>query len=144
MSSVSSIVRYNCAGLDIHSRIIVATVGITDPNTNGTEYHQKSFGTLNSDLQCLAKWLLTYNCTDVCMESTGKYWIPPANVLEDFGIHFTLSHPKYVRAIKGKKQTRKIQNGFVSFINTIFLEDLLFLQRRFVSYVRSLVITSNL
>jgi transposase len=37
------------------------------------------------------------------MESTGKYWIPVFNMLEQSGIRVFLTHPKYVKAIKGKK-----------------------------------------
>ena len=40
------------------------------------------------------------------MESTGKYWIPVFNILEDH-VHVILTHPKYVRAIKGKKTDKK-------------------------------------
>lgn len=101
------VVRFNCAGLDVHSKLIVATVGITDAATMITEYHQKEFGTLNPDLNELARWLLSYECKEVCMESTGKYWIPPFNVLESYGITTTLAHPKYTRAIKGKKTDKK-------------------------------------
>lgn len=47
-----------------------------------------------------------YNCKDVCMESTGKYWIPIFNILEDT-CHVVITHPKYVRAIPGKKTDKK-------------------------------------
>ena len=40
------------------------------------------------------------------MESTGKYWIPIFNILED-EINVHLTHPKYVKAIKGKKTDKK-------------------------------------
>ena len=40
------------------------------------------------------------------MESTGKYWIPVFNILEDGGIRVVLTHPMYVRSIKGKKTDR--------------------------------------
>ena len=40
------------------------------------------------------------------MESTGKYWIPIFNYLED-DIDVCLTHPKYVKAIKGKKTDKK-------------------------------------
>jgi hypothetical protein len=30
------------------------------------------------------------------MESTGKYWIPVFNILEEANIHVLLTHPKYV------------------------------------------------
>lgn len=46
------------------------------------------------------------NCYHVCMESTGKYWIPVFNYLEN-DIHVCLTHPKYVRAIKGRKTDKK-------------------------------------
>jgi len=41
------------------------------------------------------------------MESTGKYWIPVFNILEEANINVLLTHPKYVRAIKGKKTDKK-------------------------------------
>lgn len=40
------------------------------------------------------------------MESTGKYWIPVFNILED-SCNITLAHPKYVKAIRGKKTGKK-------------------------------------
>ena len=77
------IVRFNCCGMDVHKNLVVATIGITDRKTNVTEYFQRSFSTLNSDLYRLKDWLQSHHCSDVCMESTGKYWIPIFNVLED-------------------------------------------------------------
>ena len=100
------IVRFNCCGMDVHKNLVVATIGITDRQSNITEYFQQSFSTLNSDLYCLKDWLKSYQCFDVCMESTGKYWIPIFNILED-EINVYLTHPKYVKAIKGKKTDKK-------------------------------------
>lgn len=100
------IVRYVCGAMDIHKNIIVATVGITDRATNITTYHQETFSTLNSDLEKMKQWFLSYGCIDVCMESTGKYWIPVFNILES-SIKVRLTHPKYVKAIKGKKTDKK-------------------------------------
>lgn len=100
------IVRLNCCGMDVHKNLIVATIGITDKTTNITEYIQESFTTLNSDLYRLKDWLKAHDCYDACMESTGKYWIPIFNILED-EINIYLTHPKYVKAIKGKKTDKK-------------------------------------
>lgn len=100
------IVRFNCCGMDVHKNIVVATIGITDRKTNITEYIQQSFSTLNSDLYHLKDWLKSHHCLEVCMESTGKYWIPIFNILED-EINVHLTHPKYVKAIKGKKTDKK-------------------------------------
>ena len=100
------ILRPICAGLDVHKNVIVATLGITDMNTQITQYLQESFSTLNCDLYRLRDWLLDHHCHDVCIESTGKYWIPVFNILEDH-LHVFLTHPKYVKAIKGKKTDKK-------------------------------------
>ena len=40
------------------------------------------------------------------MESTGKYWIPVFNILEK-SCKICLAHPKYVKAIRGKKTDKK-------------------------------------
>ena len=40
------------------------------------------------------------------MESTGKYWVPVFNLLED-QIHITIANPKRVKAVKGNKDDTK-------------------------------------
>ena len=93
------IYRFNCAGLDVHKNLIVATIGITDKKTRVTEYIQKDFSSLNYDLYNLKNWLIEHECFDVCMESTGKYWIPVFNVLEtEIKMNIVLVHPKYILA----------------------------------------------
>ena len=94
-----------CCGMDIHKKIIVATIATT--NAQGiTTYEQKTFSTFNSDVIKLRDWMIERNCRDACMESTGKYWIPIWNILES-EIHLVLAHPKYTKAIKGKKTDKK-------------------------------------
>lgn len=95
------IVHPICCGIDVHKKFIVATIAITDKQ-NITTYSKRRFSTFNSDLKSLEKWILSHNCTEVCMESTGKYWIPVFNVLEK-SCHVVVANPKYVRAIKGRK-----------------------------------------
>lgn len=99
------IVRSICAGLDVHKRIVVATIIFSNDHGVST-YKTKSFSTSNSSLNQMKEWLIDKNCLDVCMESTGKYWIPIYNILED-KLTITLAHPKYVKAIKGKKTDKK-------------------------------------
>ena len=91
--------------MDIHKKIIVATIATT--NAQGvTTYEQETFSTFNSDVIKLRDWMIERNCRDACMESTGKYWIPIWNILES-EIHLVLAHPKYTKAIKGKKTDKK-------------------------------------
>ena len=95
-----------CCGVDVHKRTIVATVAATDKN-NITRYFTKTFSTFNYDLINFRTWLTNHQCFHVCMESTGKYWIPVFNSLEAGLFHVMLTHPKYGRAIKGKKTDKK-------------------------------------
>lgn len=99
------IFRNNCCGLDVHKTWIYACIGITDPNGR-TEYKQARFSSFSKGLRDLAAWLAKYSCTEVCMESTGKYWIPVFNILEK-SCFVTLAHPKYTKPQKGNKTDRK-------------------------------------
>ena len=99
------IFRKNCCGLDVHKTWIFACIGITDANGR-TEYKQARFSSFSKGLQELADWLASYSCTEVCMESTGKYWIPVFNILEKT-CWVTLAHPKYTKPQKGNKTDRK-------------------------------------
>ena len=94
-----------CCGMDVHRDFVIACIAST--NSQGvTEYQSKRFSTYTGDLRKLAAWLKENHCSDVCMESTGKYWFPVHNILEkDF--HVVVSHPKFVKAIKGKKTDKK-------------------------------------
>lgn len=99
------IVRPICCGADIHKDLIVATIAAT--NQDGiTEYIQSSFSSQNFDLVRLKAWLIEHHCFEIAMESTGKYWIPVFNVLEG-EIKVFVVHPKYTKAIKGKKTDKK-------------------------------------
>ncbi|MDI6705262.1 MAG: IS110 family transposase [Firmicutes bacterium] len=94
-----------CCGIDVHKTFVVACIAST--NKQGvTTYKSHRFSTYTKGLKELLQWLLESNCKDVCMESTGKYWIPVYNVLEK-DCSIVLAHPKYVKAIRGKKTDKK-------------------------------------
>lgn len=99
------IFRKNCCGLDVHKTWIYACVGITNSN-NITIYKENRFSSFTKGLLELVDWLESLNCKDVCMESSGKYWIPVYNILEKH-CFVTLSHPKYTKPQKGNKTDRK-------------------------------------
>ena len=99
------IILNNCCGLDVHKTWIFACIGITDTHSR-TRYYEARFKAFSNGLRDLAAWLAKYNCTEVCMESAGKYWIPVFNVLEKT-CHVVLAHPKYTKPMKGNKTDRK-------------------------------------
>jgi transposase len=93
-----------CCGIDVHKTFVVACIAST--NKGVTTYQSHRFSTYTKGLKELSQWLGNNNCPDVCMESAGKYWIPVFNVLE-VSCNITLAHPKYVKAIRGKKTDKK-------------------------------------
>ena len=95
-----------CCGVDVHKTFLVGTIIST---TDGVQphYQKKRFSIYNSDLHRFADWLHANNCLDICMESTGKYWIPVFNILEERGIRVTIANPKWVKAVKGNKDDTK-------------------------------------
>ena len=105
MAGTVDIVYPVCCGMDVHKNFLVACIATTDER-NHTTHQIKRFSTYSGDLRRLADWLAANNCRDVCMESSGKYWIPVFNVLEKT-CNVCLTHPKYVKAIKGKKTDKK-------------------------------------
>ena len=99
------IILNNCCGLDVHKDFIFACIGITH-NHSRTQYYEARFSAFSKGLRDLAAWLQKYNCTEVCMESASKYWIPVFNILEKT-CHVVLAHPKYTKPQKGNKTDRK-------------------------------------
>ena len=71
---------YNiCCGIDVHKKMLVATIAKTDGH-RVTTYQTKQFSTLTKDIQHLKQWLIDNNCKDVCME----------NLLENTGFLFLI------------------------------------------------------
>ena len=105
MARTVEIVYPVCCGMDVHKSFIVACIAVTNEHSR-TEHHIRRFSTFTGDLRRLTDWLASFNCRDVCMESSGKYWIPVFNALEKT-CNVCLTHPKYVKAIKGKKTDKK-------------------------------------
>ena len=92
-------------GIDVHKSFIVAV--ICDSTTLKPTYTKKRFSTFHKDLIKFRDWLLEHGCDNVCMESTGKYWIPVFNILEGHISNVVLTNPKWVKAVKGKKDDNK-------------------------------------
>ena len=94
-----------CCGMDVHKTFVIACIASTDKQ-GVTSYEGHRFSTYTKGLKDLLQWLLAPNCKDICMESTGKYWLPIYNILEK-DCSIVLAHPNYVKAIHGKKTDKK-------------------------------------
>jgi transposase len=95
------VVHERCCGLDIHKKSVVACVLVPGPAGVPTR-EVRSFGTMTADLLALGDWLAEQAVTAVAMESTGVYWQPIYNLLEE---QFTLLlvNARHVKAVPGRK-----------------------------------------
>jgi transposase len=91
----------NCAGLDIHKKFLVACRLHTDEHGQAQKQIRR-FDTMLADLETLRGWLAETGTTHVVMESTGVFWQPVYNVLEE---QFTvwLVNAKHVKNVPGRK-----------------------------------------
>ena len=99
------VVYQTCCGIDVHKSFLVATIIKTTSEVQPS-YQKKRFSTFNNSILEFKQWLLDNSCRDVCMESTGKYWVPVFNLLED-ELNVTIANPKWVKAVKGNKDDTK-------------------------------------
>jgi len=100
-SRIIRIVHPICCGLDVHKESVSACVIF--PDSNGEEQHEiKVFGTFTDDLKLLRQWLLDHECPIVAMESTGVYWRPVHNVLEQT-VQVVLANARNMKNVSGRK-----------------------------------------
>ena len=92
-------------GIDVHKSFIVAVICISE--SIKPRYVKKRLSTFHNALVSFRNWLLDNDCQYVCMESTGKYYVPVYNVLEGYISNIVVANPKWVRAVKGEKDDDK-------------------------------------
>ena len=90
-----------CCGLDVHKMTVVACVLIAPPG-HPVQKDIRSFETLTGDLLELSDWLLSQGVTHVALESTGVYWQPIWNLLEDT-FTLLLVNAQHIKAVPGRK-----------------------------------------
>jgi len=128
-----------CCGLDIHKKLVTACLITPDSRVI------KTFGTMTSDLLELVDWLCANGCTHAAMESTGVYWKPIYNLLEESGIQALVVNAQHIKNVPGRKTDVKdaewiadlLQHGLVrgSYIPDRWQREL----RELVRYRRSLI-----
>ena len=94
-----------CAGLDVHKDKIVACI-LSGPLGKPTNSEIMEFSTLIPDMIALRDWIIQSDCHHVAMESTGIYWQPIYEILEDaFSGDITLLvvNARHMKNVPGKK-----------------------------------------
>jgi transposase len=91
------VVHEICCGIDVHAKMLVACLLLADG-----EKEIRTFSTMTDDLLCLRDWLVAAHCTQVAIESTGVYWKPVFNILED-ALTVILINPEHAHALRGRK-----------------------------------------
>ena len=91
------VVVQRAGALDLHKDVIAAKV-----HTPDTEEKQ-TFGTTTRELVRLAKWLRAHQVTHVAMESTGVYWKPVYNVLEEYPFELLVVNARIYKNPSGDK-----------------------------------------
>lgn len=100
-SKIIGVVHQICCGLDVHKESISACVIF--PDKDGVDqYDIEEFGTFTDELMRLRLWLLDHECPVVAMESTGIYWRPVHNVLED-SVQVVLVNARDIKNVPGRK-----------------------------------------
>lgn len=95
-----------CCGVDVHKDFIIAVIA----TLQGREVHftkYARFSTFTNGLRLFKEWLREHNCYEICLESTGKYYVPVYRIVSDEEFHVDVVHPKYVKAPRGKKNDKR-------------------------------------
>jgi transposase len=95
------IMHTHCAGLDVHKKTVVATVIV--PEAQGRPIKEtRTFDTMTASILELSDWMTEHTVTHVAMESTGEYWKPIYNLLED-NFELLLVNAQHIKAVPGRK-----------------------------------------
>jgi transposase len=101
---ISAVIE-RCAGIDVGKKFLAVCV-MTGPAAENATAELRKFGTIRAGLERLREWLKAEGCTHVVMESTGCYWKPVLNVLEDdpeYRIEVVLANAQQVKGVTGHK-----------------------------------------
>jgi len=95
---VTHVIEPNAAGIDVGSTEMYVAVPVDrDPRP------VRRFTTFTNDLVALADWLKQCGITSVAMESTGVFWIPLFQLLEDRGFRVCLVNARHAKNVPGRK-----------------------------------------
>jgi transposase len=95
------VIYERCAAVDVHKKTAVTTIMITQADGSVKE-QLRTFSTMTADLLALDDWLRMHEVQVIAIESTGVYWRPVFNVLEE-GRTIVLVNAQHMKAVPGRK-----------------------------------------
>lgn len=96
------IIHTNCCGIDIHKDSAVVCLSFVDKATGLMKEEIKTFSCFTDDLQKMKQWLTDHDCSVVSLESTGVYWRPVHNILEN-DMEVILVNARHFKNVPGRK-----------------------------------------
>ena len=92
------VVHRDAAGIDVGNEShYVAVRPDRDPEP------VRRFACFTADLYRMAEWLRSCGVKSVAMQSTGVYWIPLYDILEEFGFEIFLVNARHTKNLPGRK-----------------------------------------
>src|SRR6266446_4957038 len=98
-----------CAGIDVGKKFLAVCV-MTGPLQGEARKQTRRFGTIIAERERLRDWLKQEEVTHVVMESTGSYWKPVFNVLED-AVKVLWANPQEVKCASGTRPMTRTDGG---------------------------------
>jgi transposase len=102
MDALLPVVLSVCCGIDVHKKTLTACLLKTGASGEALK-QSRVFRTTTGQLQELARWLAQEGCRHVAIESTGVYWKPVFNILEQAGVEVVLVNAQHVKNVPGRK-----------------------------------------
>jgi len=124
-------ILHNCCGMDIHKDTVVACILKTCETVDAKTFEENTvkelrvFKTFPDDLAQLRSWLESENCCHVAMESTGVYWTPVYDALEDAcsgEMKLIVTNARHMRNVPGKKTDIKDAEWIASLLRAGLLD----------------------
>jgi len=111
------VVHPHAAGIDIGGSLSHFVALEIAPET----LEVREFGCDTVDLYALRDYLVRYHVTTIALESTGVYWIPVYDILQDAGLEVCLVNPTHVKNVPGRRKDDKLDCRWLLTLHTFGL-----------------------
>jgi transposase len=133
------VLRANVAGVDVGSK----SHWVCAPTLDGAGREVEEFGATTPELEKLALWLQERKVESVAMESTGVYWIPLHEILEQQGLEILLVCTRDLAQVPGRKKTDRIDCKWIQRLHSCGLLKGSFRPAEQICMLRTLVRDKN-